>query len=67
MKERKPYEWKSCVAFNYKNVSAQKVGDEIDSLGEKVKPKQLVDYAREHPDSELHKTMEWDNTKAAEK
>lgn len=65
--EKKQYQWKSCIAFNYKNIDAQQVGNEIESLGESIEPKQLVDYAREHKDSELHKTMEWNDTEAAEK
>ena len=44
---------------------AQKVADEI---GEKsFKPEDLVEYARNHKDSELHKCFEWNDSIAAEK
>lgn len=46
---------------------ANKVYKEISNIGEKVTPKQLVDYARKNEDSELHKCFEWDNDVAAEK
>ena len=38
---------------------------EIKSIGEEVKPTQMVEYAEEHPDSELHKCFTWDNDIAA--
>ena len=31
-----------------------------------LEPPEVVDYARENPDSELHKGFEWDDSKAAE-
>ena len=45
---------------------AQKVADEIRSIGEEVSPVQIVAKAR-NKDTELHKCFEWDDTKAAEK
>ncbi|MBR3645236.1 MAG: hypothetical protein IKN54_02360 [Lachnospiraceae bacterium] len=49
---------------------AAKVRDELVDLAntneyQNVKPQEIVDYAKEHPDSELHKCFEWDDTKAA--
>lgn len=46
---------------------AQQVADEIKSIGEEVKPVQIVDFARSNPQSELHKCFTWDNDVAAEK
>ena len=45
----------------------QIVKNEIESIGESVTPKQMVDYARQNPESELHKCYTWDDTEAAEK
>lgn len=45
---------------------AQKVADEISSIGISVKPEEIVDKARDES-TELHKCFEWDDTKAAEK
>lgn len=45
---------------------AQKVADEISSIGLSVKPEEIVDKARDES-TELHKCFEWDDTKAAEK
>lgn len=45
---------------------AQKVADEISSIGLSVKPEEIVDKARDE-NTELHKCFEWDDTKAAEK
>ena len=47
--------------------NAQGVYLEISSIGKEVKPKQIVEYARNNEDSELHKCFTWDDTKAAEK
>lgn len=46
---------------------AKKVYLEITSIGYEVKPQQMVDYAKAHKDSELHKCFTWDNRKAADK
>lgn len=45
---------------------AQKVADEISSIGLSIKPEEIVDKARDES-TELHKCFEWDDTKAAEK
>lgn len=57
------------------NANAQAVAEELNSLFPDVKsdqlpdvpPETIVDYAREHPESELHKCFTWDNDEAAEK
>ena len=46
---------------------AKKVYLEIRSIGDEVKPEQMVNYAKEHTDSELHKCFTWDNDIAADK
>lgn len=46
---------------------ANKVYLEIESIGENVKPQEMVDYAKNNPDSELYKCFTWDNDKAADK
>ena len=43
------------------------VANELKTLGKEIKPEQMVEYARTHPESELHKCYTWDDTKAAEK
>lgn len=48
------------------SADAQKVADEIASIGEEATPQQIVDKARSK-DTELHKCFEWDNKMAAEK
>lgn len=45
---------------------AQRVAEEIISIGEKATPHQILDKARD-PATELHKCFEWDNSVAAEK
>ena len=45
---------------------AQKVFDEITSIGEEVTPQEVVDYARDES-TELHKCFEWKDRVAAEK
>lgn len=47
--------------------NAEAVYREITSLGDEVKPQTIVDYARTHKKSELHKCFTWNNTEAAEK
>lgn len=51
----------------FKGCDAQKVYLEICTIGEEVKPQQMVDYAEENPDSELHKCFTWDDNIAADK
>jgi len=45
--------------------NADKVYKEISSLGESYTADDIVNYAKEHPDSELYKEFEWDDEKAA--
>lgn len=51
-------------SYNLFKADAQKVYDDIGNIEEKT-PQNVVDYAEEHPDSELHKCFTWDDTKAA--
>ena len=53
-------------AYKFK-ADAQKVYLEIESLGDEVKPQQMVEYAEEHEDSELYKCFTWDDDVAAYK
>lgn len=51
---------------------ANKVASEMYHIGKvngnnEFKPQELVDYARNNPNSELHKCFEWNDTIAAEK
>lgn len=48
------------------NADAQKVAEEIESIGSDVKPAQIVEKARDSS-TELHKCFTWDNDEAAEK
>lgn len=45
---------------------ASKCYQEIQDIGEEVKPEQVLDVARDE-DTELHKCFEWDDSLAAEK
>ena len=45
---------------------AQKCYEEIQEIGEEIKPEQVLDKARDK-DSELHKCFDWDDSSAAEK
>lgn len=50
--------------------AAQHYANELDALYQKhgsLKPDLVVEWAREHPDSELHGRFEWNNTQAAHK
>lgn len=40
---------------------------EISSIGKEVKPEEIVSYAKNNTESELHKCFTWDDTEAAEK
>lgn len=51
---------------NIFKADANKVYAEIQSIGEQVTPKQIVEYAR-NEDTELHKCFEWNDEVAAEK
>ena len=57
--------WKAGFAGLHK-ADAQKVAEEILSIGQDVTPAQIVDRARDET-SELHKCFTWDNEKAADK
>lgn len=57
--------WKHGFESLYK-ADAQKVAEEIMSIGECATPKQIVEAAR-NTKSELHKCFEWDDTIAAER
>lgn len=56
-------EWK----FWHFKGDPQKVMEELKTLGYGIKPDEMVEYARTHPDSELHKCYTWDDTEAARK
>ena len=43
---------------------ADKVYSELEQIAERT-PQNVVDYAAEHPESELYKCFTWDDTKAA--
>ena len=45
---------------------ADKVYDEIQSIGESATPQQILDFAKSES-TELHKCFTWDDTEAAEK
>lgn len=54
------------VAWSMKlfKADAEKVYSELETI-ETKSPQNIVDYAEEHPDSELHKCFTWDDSKAA--
>ena len=54
------------VAWSMKlfKADAEKVHSELETIGTKS-PQNIVDYAEEYPDSELHKCFTWDDSKAA--
>lgn len=61
----KIYSWKT-IGFK---ADAQLVGEELETLetlGE-VSSEKVLDYAKTHKDSELHKCFEWDDKIASEK
>ena len=51
---------------NYKKADADKVYNEITSIGSSATPEQIVAFAR-NEDTELHKCFTWDDREAAEK
>lgn len=59
---RKKYSWK-VTGFS---ANAQKVGEELEDIIE-ITNKNVLDYAKNNIDSELHKCFEWDDTVAGEK
>ena len=58
-------EWSKIGEAIY-NADAQKVAEEIMSIGPEAKPRQIVEKARDKA-TELHKCFDWDDTIAAEK
>lgn len=58
--------WRPDIAGIYKGVDAQKVAEEIYSLGEKVRAEEILEMAK-NKNTEIHKLIEWDDTVAAEK
>ena len=56
--------WRPEFAHLHKGVDAQKVAEEIVSIGDSATAQQIVEYATNEK-SELHKCFEWDDTKAA--
>jgi len=61
--EKKTVKW---IGTGFKG-DAKIVYEEIQSIGESYTPHEILEYARENEDSELHKCFEWDDTVAAEK
>lgn len=57
-------QWKPGFSSLYK-ADAQKVAEEISSIGESATPAQIV-YKARGVETELHKCFEWDDAKAAE-
>lgn len=58
--------WRREYEFLYNGADAQKVADEIVSIGDSATPRQIVDKAMDER-TELHKCFEWDNDVAADK
>lgn len=58
----KKYSWKS-VGFN---ADVQKVGEELERINE-ITNKNVLEYAKDNIDSELHKCFEWNDEIASEK
>ena len=54
------------VVWSYKlfKADAEKVYSDLENIADKT-PQNVVDYAAEHPESELHKCFTWDDVKAA--
>jgi len=51
---------------HFRNADAEKVHNEICSIGESVSPQQIVEFAR-NENTELHKCFDWNDSTAAEK
>lgn len=61
---KKVYRWENNVAGNFlKKYDANKVGAEIETLGDDVTPENVVLLAQNET-SEMHDYFEWDDTKA---
>ena len=54
------------IGTKYKG-DPQKVYEEIQSIGDSYTPREILAYARNNENSELHKCFDWDDTTAAEK
>ena len=60
-----PIVWSDGYAANkYKNVNPEKVFHEIEEIGERATPQEIVDRARDE-NSELHRCFTWDDGVAA--
>ena len=58
--------WRPDAAKFYNKANAQKVAEEICSLGEKAETSEILDMARDES-KEIHKLIDWNDTTAAEK
>lgn len=58
--------WKQGYGSLHGNADAQKIADEIMSIGESATPEQILEKAR-NDDTELHRCFEWRDDVAAEK
>lgn len=58
--------WESEYEFLFHGADAQKVYEEIISIGPSATPEQIVDKGR-NENTELHKCFTWDDAEAAEK
>lgn len=65
--------WRDGTYSEYRKLDAQQIYDEIRSIGlsngstfESVSNEELVDYARNNPNSESYKIFEWNDAIAAE-
>lgn len=56
--------WRVEFAYLYNGADAQKVTDEILSIGDSATPQQIVELAKDET-TELHKCFEWDDAVAA--
>lgn len=57
--------WKPGMESLYEGIDAEKCANEIMEIGDKTKTREIYERAKD-PTSELHKCLEWDDTKAAE-
>lgn len=58
-------EW-SAIGKGIYHANAQKVADEIMSIGDEAKPQEIVEKAKDES-TELHKCFTWDDKEAAER
>lgn len=64
--ERINGEWSKVGEAIYGKADAQKVTDEILSIGDEATPDQIIEKAKDE-NSELHKCFDWNDTEAAAK